>query len=54
MLPTDVQFGVRTPDIISSTSHSYIQMLQKKIEWGYKSAQEISKKVSECSKRKYN
>ena len=32
MLPIDVQFGVRTPDIISSTPHSYIQKLQKRFE----------------------
>ena len=32
MLPINVQFGVRTPNIVSSTSHSYIQKLQKRLE----------------------
>ena len=54
MLPIYVQFGVRTPDIVPSTSHSYIQKLQKRLDWAYKSAQDISKKESECSKRRYN
>ena len=27
MLPIHVQFGVRTPDIVASTSHGYIQKL---------------------------
>ena len=48
MLPIDVQFGVRTWDIVASTSHSFIQKLQKRLEWAYKSAEEISKKESEC------
>ena len=54
MLPVNVQFGVRTPDIVSSMSHTYVQKLQKRLEWAYKLAQEISKKESECSKRRYD
>ena len=54
MLPIYVQFGVRTPDTVSSTSHSFIQKLQKRLEWAYKWAQEISKKESEHSKTRYN
>ena len=52
MLPIGVQFGVRAPDIVASTSCSYIQKYQKRIDWAYKTAQEVSKKVSECSKRR--
>ena len=54
MLPDDVQFSVRTPGIVFSTSHSYIQKLQERLEWAYKLPQEISKKESECSKRRYD
>ena len=50
MLPIDITFGVRTPDIVVSTSHGYIQKLQKRLEWAYKTADEVSKKKSECSK----
>ena len=51
MLPIDVHFSVRTPDIVASTSHGYIQKLQKRLNWTYKTAHEVSKKESECSKR---
>ena len=54
MLPIDVQFGVRTPDIVASTSNGYIQKLQKRLDWAYKTAHEVSKKESECSKRRYD
>ena len=50
MLPINVQFGVRTSDIVYSTSYSYIQKLQKRLEWTYKLAQEISKKNQNVQK----
>ena len=35
MIPVDVQLGARTPapDIIASTSHDYIQKLQRRLDW---------------------
>ena len=51
MLPIDIQFGVQTPDIIASASHNYLQKLQKRLEWAYKTADEVSKKESEHSKK---
>ena len=36
MLPIDVHFGVRTPDIVASTSQGYIQKLQKRLDGAYK------------------
>ena len=54
MLQIDVQFGVRTPDMVSSTSHGYIQKLQKRLDWAYETVHEGSKKESECSKRRYD
>ena len=36
MLPIDIQFGVRTPGIVASTSHGYIQKLHKILDWAYK------------------
>ena len=44
MLPIDVQFGVRTPDMVASTSHGYIQKLHKRLDWAYITAHEVSKK----------
>ena len=43
ILPIDVQFGVRTPDIIASTSLGYIQKLHRRLDWAYKTAHEVSK-----------
>ena len=54
MLPIDIQFGVRTPDIVASTSHGYIQKLQRRLDWAYKTANEVDKKESECSMKLYD
>ena len=43
MLPFDIQFGVQTPDIVASTPHSYIQKLQRRLDWAYKTADKVSK-----------
>ena len=44
MLPIDVQFCVRTPDIVAFTLHGYIQKLQRRLHWVYKTASEVNKK----------
>ena len=54
MLPIDVQFGVRTPDIAASTSHGYIQKLQRRLDWAYKVVNEVNKRESESSKKQYD
>ena len=54
MLPIDLQFGAQTPDILASTSHSYIQKLQRRLKWAYKTADEVSKKELEHSKKQYD
>ena len=54
MLPIDVKFGVRTPDIIASTSHGYIQKLQRRLDWAYKTAYKVSKREAEHSKKQYD
>ena len=54
ILPIDLQFGVRTPDIVASTSHSYIYKTQERLEWAYKIAHEVSKRESEHPKKQYD
>ena len=54
MLLIDVQFNVRTTDIVASTSHSYIQKCQRRLYWAYKTANEVNKKESEHSKKQYD
>ena len=50
MLPIDIQFGVQTPDINASTLHSYIQKLQRRLEWAYKTSDEVSKRSQNIPK----
>ena len=49
MLPIDIQFGVRTPYIVVPTLHGYIQKLQRKLDWAYKTANEVIKKEFEST-----
>ena len=51
MLPVDIQFGVQTSDVVASTLYSYIQKLQRRLEWAYKIPNIVSKKESEHSKK---
>ena len=51
MLSFDIQFSLQAPDTLASTSHSYIQKLQRRMEWAYKTANETSKKELEHSKK---
>ena len=54
LLPIDIEYGVRTGDLVASTTHSYVQKLQKRLEWAYKKAQEVIQKESARSKRRYD
>ena len=50
MLPIDIKFGILTPDIVASTSHGYIQKLQKRLEWAYKTTDKIIKRSQNIPK----
>ena len=39
------------PDILASTTQSYVQKLQNRLQWAYKTAQEVNKKECGRSKR---
>ena len=54
MLPIDVLFGVRTPDIVASNSHDYIHKLQKRLGWVYTTTNDVNKKESEHSRKWYD
>ena len=51
MLPIDVEFVVWTPYILASTTQAYVQKLQNRLQWAYKTAQEVNKKERDRSKR---
>ena len=53
MLPINV-IQCETPDIVASTSHGYIQMLQRRLDWEYKMVDEVNKGESEHSKKWYD
>ena len=54
LLPIDVEFGVRTPDVANVATHKYIQRLQNRMEWAFKTAAEQSAKESARHKRYYD
>ena len=41
MLPIDIQFGIKTPHIVASTSHGHIQQVQRRLDWAYKTANQV-------------
>ena len=42
-LPIDMEFGVRTPDLIATSTQNYIENLEKRLAWAFKKAQEVNK-----------
>ena len=54
LLPIDVEFGVRTPDIAAVATHKYIRKLQNRMKWAFKKAAEMSLKESARQKRYYD
>ena len=50
MFPVEVQFGVRTLDIVASTSNGYIQNLEKRIDWAYKLLMKLVRKNQNVQK----
>ena len=43
-LPIDIEFGVRTPDIVAVPTENYVQKLQKRLKWAFKKALEVIEK----------
>ena len=54
LLPIDIEFGVRTPDITAITTHKYVEKLKNKMKWAFKKAAEISLKESARQKKYYD
>ena len=46
MLPIDIEFGVRTPDLVCTATHNYVKKFANRLEWAYRKANEFSKKES--------
>ena len=53
-LPIDILFGTNTADLKNNTSTKYIEILKQRIEWAYKTANEVVKKEREWDKWYYD
>ena len=53
-LPIDIEFGVRTPDLVATSTKKYVEKLQKRLAWAYKKAQEVNHKEGKRNKRIYD
>ena len=41
-LPIDIEFGLRTPDLISTSIQNYVEKLEKRLAWAFQKAQEVN------------
>ena len=53
-LPIDIEFGVRTPDLIATSTQNYVEKLKKRLAWAFKKAQEVNEKEKKRNKRNYD
>ena len=53
-LPIDIEFGVRTPDLVSTSSKNYVENFQKRLAWAYKKTQEVNHKENKRNKRMHD
>ena len=52
-LPIGIEFGVRTPDLVATSTRNYMEKLQKRLAWVYKKAQEENSRESSRNKKNY-
>ena len=53
-LPIDIEFGVRTPDLIATSTKNYVEKLQKRLAWAYRKAQEVNHREKTRNKKIYD
>ena len=53
-LPIDIEFGVRTPDLIATSTQNYVEKLEKRLAWAFKKAQQVNEKEKKKNKRNYD
>ena len=49
-LPIDILFGTNTAELKGNTSAKYVANLKQRLEWAYKTANEVAKKGQEWNK----
>ena len=53
-LPIDIEFGVRTPDVMAITTENYVQKLQKRLKLAFKKTLEVIEKQKAKYKGHYD
>ena len=53
-LPIDIEFGVRTPDLIATSTKNYVEKLQKRLAWAYRKAHEVNHREKTRNKKIYD
>ena len=53
-LPIDIEFGVRTPDLITTSTKDYVEKLQKTLAWAYRKAHEVNHREKTRNKKIYD
>ena len=53
-LPTDIEFGVRTPVLIATSTKSCLEKLQKRLAWAFRKTQEVNEKENKRNKNSYD
>ena len=49
-LPIDIEFGVRTSDLIATSTQNYVEKLEKRLAWAFKKAQQVSEQEKKRNK----
>ena len=51
MLLVDIQFGVRTPDLVAIPHENYVKKLKRRLAWAYNKAKDVTLKMQQQYKR---
>lgn len=53
-LQINIEFGVRTPDLIATSTQNYVEKLEKRLAGAFKKAQQVNEKEKKRNKRNYD
>ena len=53
-LPIDIEFGVQTPDLFSTSTHKFVKKLERRLKWAYKKARQVNEKESMKNKLRFD
>ena len=52
-LPIDIEFGVRTPDLVATSTKNDVEKLQRRLAWAYRKAHEVNQREKTRNKKIY-